>query len=109
MRKASFNPIQHYIDKAAAIASEMSIKDAVFHDCSCFDVGVYADGAKPHDFKTFKEAAEIYCFNRFLGKRYWGVHIKGRHLTHVHHPIWGNGDNPCCECKKRLDNSRSPP
>ena len=91
-----------YERRAQEIASLLKEEDLVSCDCHCFDVGAYADGAKPENYKTFAKAALAYTYNRIVGIRYWGVHLKRVHVVHIHHEAFGNrGQLSCVECLRR--------
>jgi len=56
----------------------------------------------PENHKDLREAMERYFWHRIVNTRYWSVHVKKRHLLHIHciELAW-NEDNCCRECRRR--------
>ncbi|MEE8368271.1 MAG: hypothetical protein V3S30_08130 [Thermoanaerobaculia bacterium] len=94
-----------YAPRARAIAAELRKEDVVtVPDCDCKVFNdTYYGGAKAEYYQTFDEAALAYAWHKLVRTLYWGVHLKGLHIVHIHSVFFPgpNSSLTCPECKRR--------
>jgi hypothetical protein len=91
-----------YAPRARAAAADLRKEDLVtVPDCGCASFDSYYHGKKPEYYKKFSKAALAYAWHCMSGTMYWGVHLNGLHVLHIHSltlPLMGPG---CRECLRR--------
>lgn len=91
-----------YQERALYLAAKAPVRDIIWSNCGCLTMPRRCLMFDPEDFKDLRKAAERYFWHRLLRTRYWGVHVKGKHLLHIHcEELAWNQDDCCRECRRR--------